>query len=127
MLAFIDEFGDAGMKNKPGSSPLFVITAVLFRQDQAAVACDRRIAALKKRLHFDERFEFHFQSCSDRLRDLFFKEVGDCDFLYHSTVLDKIRVVGEEFLEKDSFFRQTTGLVRYPGSNENSVLVVSIV
>jgi hypothetical protein len=110
MLVFIDESGDPGMKQKPGSSPLFVITAVMFREDYPALVCDRRIAALKATLRLHGRFEFHFQSCSDRFRRLFFEAVADCDFLYHSIVLDKARVVGEEFQEKDSFFRHTTGL-----------------
>ncbi len=34
MLVFVDESGDSGMKGKEGSSALFVITAVLFEENE---------------------------------------------------------------------------------------------
>ena len=43
MLVFVDESGDAGMKLDEGSSEFFVVTAVLFEENDAANDCAERI------------------------------------------------------------------------------------
>jgi len=60
MLVFVDKAGDTGFKLSEGSSQFFVITLVIFDQDDDAVACDQRIALLRRELGFAGNFEFHF-------------------------------------------------------------------
>lgn len=99
------------MKGKPGSSRLFVVTAILIEENEDAEDCDSRIAALKKELRLAERFEFHFNSCSDVFRRRFLETVAACNFFYHSIVLNKAKLWGEGFKHKESFYKYAAGLV----------------
>ena len=56
------------MKGKPGSSRFFVVTAVLFEDNEEAEMCDKRIDELRAELGLSEKFEFHFNSCPVSLR-----------------------------------------------------------
>jgi len=58
MLIFFDESGDSGMKQKPGSSLFFVVTAILFEEHEEAEKCEQAICSLRQRLHLHEQFEF---------------------------------------------------------------------
>ena len=111
MLVFIDESGDSGMKGKAGSSRLFVVTAILVEDNQDAEDCDNRITALKGELKLSERFEFHFNSCSDAFRRRFLEAVSGCNFFYYSIVLNKAKLWGPGFQYKDSFYKYAAGLV----------------
>jgi uncharacterized protein DUF3800 len=111
VLVFIDESGDSGMKGKPGSSRFFVVTAVLFEDNEEAEICDRRIDELRAELGLSENFEFHFNSCSDRFRTRFLEVVVASSFFYHSIVLNKTKLWGEGFKYKDSFYKYAAGLV----------------
>src|ERR1700736_2272528 len=111
MLVFIDESGDSGMKRRIGSSKLFVVTGILFEENEEAEKCDRRIACLRKALGLSEKFEFHFNSCSDRFRTAFLDAVSPFNFFYHSVVLNKEKLWGEGFTDKQSFYKYTAGLV----------------
>jgi hypothetical protein len=111
VLVFFDESGDAGMKGKAGSSRLFIVTAILFEENEGAEACDIRITDLKRRLRLHDDFEFHFNSCSDRFRRSFFETVAGADFFYHSVVLNKPKLWGEGFKDKNSFYKYAARLV----------------
>jgi hypothetical protein len=50
LLVFIDESGDPGFDIEHGSTPLFVVTAVIFRAEAAASACRDRIRAVRAEL-----------------------------------------------------------------------------
>lgn len=54
MLVFIDESGDSGMKNRAGSQ-YFFITAVLFEDNDEALACDNRINSLREQMRLHPR------------------------------------------------------------------------
>ena len=88
MLVFIDESGDSGMKAKAGSSRLFVVTAIIFEDNEDASECDRRINDLRAELGLHERYEFHFNSCSNRFRSRFLETVCGSQFFYSSIVLN---------------------------------------
>lgn len=111
MLVFIDESGDSGMKNKAGSSAFFIVTAVLFEDDEEAEGCDKRIADLREEIGKHECFEFHFNQCSDDLRCQFLTAVSGYGFFYHSIVLNKAKLWGKGFQHKDSFYKYAAGLV----------------
>lgn len=111
MLVFLDESGDSGMKQKPGSSEFFVVTIVIFEENNEATACEGHIAAVRVELGLHEHFEFHFNSCSDKFREVFLRGVSPCGFFYHSFVLNKAKLWGQGFQNKDSFYKYTTSLV----------------
>jgi hypothetical protein len=50
MLVFIDESGDPGLKPDSGSSDYFIVTLVVFEDNDEALATDHRIECLKKEL-----------------------------------------------------------------------------
>lgn len=111
MLVFIDESGDSGLKFEKGSSRFFTMSLVVFEDNDAALACDQRIGLLKKELGFDESFEFHFYENSNRVREAFFKAVVPYGFFYYAIVLNKEKLFGEGFKNKESFYKYACGLL----------------
>jgi len=111
VLVFIDESGDPGMKGRPGSSELFAVTGVLFEENEEAAACEEKIKQCRRALGLHPNFEFHFYSCSDKFRGSFLSAVSQAGFFYHTVVLNKSKLWGKGFQEKDSFYKYTTSLV----------------
>src|SRR5580698_5565051 len=114
MLAFVDESGDAGMKNKPGSSALFVICAVLFLDNEDAHACDARISELRVECFGQKQREFKFNKCGDQHRKVFLRGVMGQEFLYIAFVLNKAKLYGPGFQFKESFYKYTCKLLLTP-------------
>jgi len=111
MLIFLDESGDCGMKDRVGSSKYFVVTAVLFEDNDAAADCDNLIDEMRVSMRLHENYEFHFNRCSDSIREKFLRGVIGEDFFYSSVVLNKAKLWGEGFKDKSSFYKYTTRLV----------------
>ena len=111
MLVFVDESGDAGMKGKQGSSALFVITAVLFEENEAAEECDRKIEELRNQIFKGRNIEFHFNKMCDAFRGRFLEGVSSQSFFYLSFVLNKEKLYGPGFQYKDSFYKYTAKLL----------------
>jgi hypothetical protein len=111
MLVFVDESGDCGMKWAAGSSRFFIVTAVIFEDNEDAEACDATIAECRKQLKVRDTFEFKFYSCNDRYRECFLKAVSGCNFFYYSIVLNKQKLYGPGFQDKSSFYKYATNLV----------------
>src|SRR3989338_1810676 len=107
MLVFIDESGDTGLKIHEGASRCFVISLVVFEEDEEALACDQRIQLLKKELAYPADFEFHFYSNSDRIRKKFLEAVSPYGFFYFGIVVDKDpqKLYGPGFRIKESFYK----------------------
>lgn len=111
MLAFIDESGDSGFKFARGSSEYFTCVAALFSGSFAADACDRGIDELKRTLKLPASYEFHFKECSDKIRRAFFTTVVQEQFSYHGFVLNKRRLYGQQFYDRQGFYEFTVGLI----------------
>lgn len=111
MLVYVDESGDPGMKSKPGSSPHFVVAAVLFEHDESAAECRAKIRALHQQLRWGPRQEFKFNKTNHDIKRLFFEAVAGADFMYLGVVLNKANLTGPGFQFKDSFYKYTTRLV----------------
>lgn len=80
MLAFLDESGDCGRKLEKGSSLFFTVALVTFNDSEEALACSQRISLLRRELHKDEAFEFHFTDNSHHVRLAFLEAVARYDF-----------------------------------------------
>lgn len=111
MIVFVDEAGDTGLKLKQGSSQFFIITLVIFDEDDEALACDQRIALLRRELGVGQEFEFHFNETPRRIKDHFFKAIVPYNFFYVSTIINKKNLYGEGFKFKNSFYKYTCRLV----------------
>ncbi len=111
MLVFVDESGDAGMKLGRGSSPYFIVAAVLFEDDDEALACDQRIAHIRRELGLYGRAEFHFNQSSRQVREYFLQQVAPYEFFYFGVVLNKKELHGPGFQYKASFYKYTVSLV----------------
>ncbi|RIK53190.1 hypothetical protein DCC62_32470 [candidate division KSB1 bacterium] len=111
MIVFVDEAGDTGLKLKQGSSQFFIITLVIFDEDDEALACDQRIALLRRELGVGQEFEFHFNETPHRIKDHFFKAIVPYNFFYVSTIINKKNLYGEGFKFKNSFYKYVCRLV----------------
>ena len=113
MLVFIDESGDMGRKIDQGSSRYFVVTLVLFEDNEEAIACDQRIGLLRKELRLSESYEFKFQKMRRDLREAFLKAVLPYSFFYFGVVINKDpkKLYGEGFIVKESFYKYACSLV----------------
>ncbi len=111
MLVFVDESGDPGMQQKYGSSALFIITAVIFLENEDADACDHRINDLRQKCFGNARTEFKFNKCCYDHRLVFFNGICEQEFLYLAFVLNKCKLFGPGFEQKDSFYKYSSKLL----------------
>jgi len=113
MLVFIDESGDTGFKIKQGSSKYFIISLVIFEDNEEALACDQRIQLLKRELKYPDNFEFHFRDNSHRIRKAFLEALIPYNFFYYGIVINKDpqKLWGDGFKSKESFYKYTCSLV----------------
>jgi len=113
MLVFIDESGDTGFKIKQGSSRYFVVSLVIFEDNDEALACDQRIQLLKRELKYSDNFEFHFKENSHRVRMAFLQALVPYNFFYYGIVINKDprKLWGDVFKSRESFYKYACGLV----------------
>jgi len=111
MLVFIDESGDTGLTIEKGATKYFVIVMIAFEDNDEALACDKRIDLLRRELRLQERYEFHFHHNSNRVRETFFRAVLPYQFFYYGIVINKEKLFGEGFKNKESFYKYATSLL----------------
>jgi len=111
MLVFIDESGDTGLKITEGATKYFTIAMVVFDENDEALSCDQRIGLLRRELRLPEDYEFHFHRNSNRVREAFFKAVLPYQFFYYGIVINKPKLFGEGFKNKESFYKYAGGLL----------------
>lgn len=66
---------------------------------------------LRRELGLNERFEFHFNSMNRKFREAFLTALAPYNFFYFGIIIDKAKLTGEGFRQKESFFKYTCGLV----------------
>lgn len=103
MLVFVDEAGDTGLKLARGSSRYFVVTLLLFEENDEASAADARIGLLRRELGLAADFEFHFSDTPERIKEAFFEAILPYNFFYFSIVINKAGLYGPGFKFKESF------------------------
>ena len=103
MLVFIDESGDAGFDLKGGSSPVFAVGMVIFRQVEVANSSQELIRNAAQ--NWQQGREFKFNKCDDERRDAFFQLVARCDFRVRAMVIQKERIRSDKLRsEPESFY-----------------------
>ncbi|MFC5358056.1 DUF3800 domain-containing protein [Azospirillum himalayense] len=87
MLVFIDESGDPGFKTEKGSTPIFVASMVILRDNDDARITEDAI----RRLLVDLRCapEFKFNKCDFEKRDAFFQAVRTLPFRVRAIAVEK--------------------------------------
>ncbi len=104
MLVFIDESGDPGFKLEKGSTPIFVVSMVIFDNADAALETQERVEGLRGELGV--RPEFKFNKSSDTVRDRFFRGIRGCPFATRALVVDKKLIHSPNLRSvKDSFYK----------------------
>ena len=111
MLVFVDESGDPGLKLDQGSSKYFIVTIVLFEEDEEAEAAELRINLLRRELRLASNFEFHFSENKATIRTAFLKAIEPYNFFYFGIVINKEKLYGEGFKFKEPFYKYACGLV----------------
>lgn len=103
MLVFIDESGDPGFKLDEGSTPIFALSMVIFREAEESRRTQHLIESLRSELRVQP--EFKFSKCRDDYRDAFFDCVSGCGFSVRAIVARKalirsrrLQTIGGEFL-----------------------------
>jgi hypothetical protein len=105
MLVFIDESGDPGMKLGKGSSEFFVITLVIFNDNDEAARSDEEICNIRNELGLSPSSEFKFNKLNDKGRRHFLTSVSSHRFTYYSVVINKAKLTGKGFGFKESFYK----------------------
>jgi len=105
MLVFVDESGDSGLKLGHGSSEFFVLTLVIFAQNEAANTSDSAVDAIRTILNLSDRTEFKFNKLNDKGRRYFLSSVSNHQFTYYSVVINKAKLTGKGFSLKEPFYK----------------------
>src|ERR1700691_5688351 len=126
MLVFIDESGDTGLDIGAGATEYFTIAMIAFEENEEAIACDQRIGLLRKELNMPPDFEFHFHENSNRVREAFFHAILPYQFFYYGIVINKEKLFGEGFKNKESFYKYACGLLFENAKEklENAIVVI---
>ncbi len=89
MLVFIDDSGDPGFKLRKGSSPVFVISLVIFDDELEAEKTSLSIKELRRKLKVSDRYEFKFNKTNRIFRNDFFDTVKSFKFRTRAIVVKK--------------------------------------
>ncbi len=89
MLVFIDDSGDPGFKTKQGSSPVFVISLIIFRDTLDAEKTSLVIKELRRKLKVSDLYEFKFNKTDKRFKNAFFEVVRSYQFKIRAIVVKK--------------------------------------
>jgi hypothetical protein len=111
MLVFIDESGDTGLTIEKGATKYFTIVMVIFRDNDEALACDKRIDLLRRELRLRQDYEFHFHNNSNRVREAFLRAILPYQFFYYGIVINKEKLFGKGFKNKESFYKYASSLL----------------
>lgn len=105
MLIFIDDSGDPGFKIEKGSSPVFVIALVIFKDNLEAEKTAVEIKQLKRDLKFPDDVEFKFHKSRLPIKRKFLTRVSKFDFEVRAIVVKK-DIIRSPYLisNKESFF-----------------------
>lgn len=89
MLVFIDESGDSGFKVKSGSSPVFVVSLLIFDDNLEAEKASLAIKELRRKLKVSDSYEFKFNKCAKRFKSAFFESVLPFKYRVRAIVVKK--------------------------------------
>ena len=89
MLVFIDDSGDPGFKIQQGSSPVFVISLIVFDDSLEAEKTSVAIKELRRKLKVSDLYEFKFNKTDKKFKDSFFESIRSYRFKIRAIVVMK--------------------------------------
>src|SRR4051812_47628710 len=89
MLVFIDDSGDPGFKIDKGSSGIFVISLIVFKDYLEAEKTSLKIKELRRKLKVSDFYEFKFNKTNRKFKEEFFNQIKNCKFRVRAIVVDK--------------------------------------
>lgn len=125
MLVFIDESGDPGFQMHKGSSPVFVITLVIFDDELEAEKCAVALKDLRRKLKFPDTVEFKFHKSRPPIVKIFLETSAAFKFRIRAIVVKKKRILSKRLrTDKESFFNYTVKMVlkNHGGTIKNAKL-----
>jgi hypothetical protein len=125
MLVFIDDSGDPGFKVDKGSSPIFVISCVIFQDELEAEKAAVAIKEYRRKIKFPDTVEFKFNKSSKKIREGFLRAVKPFSFAVRSLVILKKLIKSEELRHnKNSFYSYAIKLLLQ--HNDGSILEAKV-
>jgi hypothetical protein len=108
MYVYVDETGDAGMKQREGTSRFFVIALVIVKELSEVEKIETKIQKLRHELRLHPNFEFKFNKCNYEFRVAFLRTISAIQFTYHAVVINKAKLYGPGFAFKSPFIKYAT-------------------
>lgn len=104
MIVFIDESGDPGFKLDKGSSRVFVVSMVIFKDSNCAQLAQDKLFELQKTIKAYP--EFKFNKLPNAKRDAFFQAVSELEFICRAVVVQKDLIYSPNLrTNKESFYK----------------------
>ena len=105
MLVFIDDSGDPGFKLEKGSSKVFIIAMVIFKDNLEAEKTSVAIKELRRKLKMSDLSEFKFNKSNRKFRVAFIDTVKKFDFKIRAIVVDKSFIYSQRLkIHKENFY-----------------------
>ena len=105
MLVFIDESGDPGFSFEKGSSKIFVIVCVLFKDELEVEKAAVAIKDLRRKLQFSDKTEFKFNGSRKKIRLDFLNTIKPFSFTVRTLVVKKEHIRSKQLKNnKNSFY-----------------------
>lgn len=105
MLVFIDDSGDPGFKVEKGSSKVFVIAMVIFKDNLEAERASLTIKELRRKLKMSDLSEFKFNKSSKKFRQIFIESIKKFDFKIRAIAVDKKDIYSQRLkTRKENFY-----------------------
>jgi len=105
MLVFIDDSGDPGFKVEKGSSKVFVIAMVIFKDNLEAERASLAIKDLRRKLKMSDLSEFKFNKSSKKFRQIFIESIKKFDFKIRAIAVDKKDIYSQRLkTHKENFY-----------------------
>ena len=89
MLIFIDDSGDPGFRVEKGSSAVFVIALIIFRDTLEAEKTSLAIKELRRKLKVSDFYEFKFNKSNKKFKNAFFNAINSFSFKVRAIVVNK--------------------------------------
>ena len=109
---YIDETGDTGFKLDKGSSKIFAITLIIFKDPKEIEKTVKAIRNMEERIRYPEKAEWHFSKVKPTWRKEFLKALLPYDFEIRTVIMNKENIEGPKLTtDKRHFYNYTCKLV----------------
>ena len=126
MHIYIDETGDTGFKLDKGSSEIFCISLLIFKENRHIEETVNAVKQLNKSLYFSDGVEWKFSKTKPDRRKMFLYAIKDCPFEIRAVGMNKKEITGRQLTtDKEKFYNYTCKLVlQYAQKDMNNAKVI---